>query len=465
MIDEQVLLERTYALDPVAMSARAARGFVRELLGETGRDEWAEAATLAVTEVVTNAVLHAHTPLEVTAVVTGHQLLVEVRDHNPALPAQRSYAAEATTGRGLDLVAAYTSSFGVRALGTAGKVVWFCIRDAGDDQPDERSVDELLDAWDDSGWDESASDTRDTPAQDAAGAPLTVHLMGMPPLLWLAAREHHDALLREYALYRAERTDGAPTDLALTDEARAAISAALEDALALAPGGGTAGEPPIEPVPALPEVSELPVRIDLELSVHPSQGVAFRRLQESLDEAEALALDERMLIRPALPEIVAVRDWACQQVVAQLAGTAPAPWFGADDERFTEVTHPAAATPLVWDDEAVRDADRGVVAADDANRIVAVSRPLAAALGWTVEELVGRRVVTLIPHRLREAHVAGFSRHLRTGVARIIDVPLQVPVLQKDGSEVVSGLLIERSAISNGGRAVYIAWIDVPPGG
>ncbi len=122
MVDERVLLRRTSTFDPVALSARLARRFVRGLLEDAGRDVWVEAATLAVTEVVTNAVLHAHTTFDVTAVVTQHQLLVEVLDHNPAPPAQRSYAAEATTGRGMDLVSAYTSASGVRPLGASGKL-------------------------------------------------------------------------------------------------------------------------------------------------------------------------------------------------------------------------------------------------------------------------------------------------------------------------------------------------------
>ncbi len=78
-----------------------------------------------------------------------------------------------------------------------------------------------------------------------------------------------------------------------------------------------------------------------------------------------------------------------------------------------------------------------------------------------MEDLVGRRVVTLVPPRLREAHVAGFSRHLSTGVAHVLDVPLQLPVLRKDGSEVLSTFLIEQSAVDSS-RSVYVAWIDVP---
>jgi PAS domain S-box-containing protein len=113
----------------------------------------------------------------------------------------------------------------------------------------------------------------------------------------------------------------------------------------------------------------------------------------------------------------------------------------------------------VWDATLVRDSDRGVVAADDTNRIVAVSRPLAALLGWQVDDLVGRRVVTLIPPALREAHVAGFSRHLSTGEAHVLGRPVDLPVLRSDGTQVMCRFLVER-APTNPGRSVYVAWIS-----
>jgi len=457
VVDESVLLRRTSTFDPVALSARLARRFVRGLLEDAGREVWVEAATLAVTEVVTNAVLHAHTTFDVTAVVTQHQLLVEVLDHNPALPAQRSYAAEATTGRGMDLVSAYTSASGVRPLGASGKVVWFRIRDEPDGQAEAEPAAD----------DPAPESLDDSPAQPpAAEAPVEVRLLSLSPALWLAAREHHDAILREYALHRAEHDDAAtpPDDLVLADHARSVVASLSQHVLAAttgtasSSGGSGSSDAPVDASGAV-VMAQLPPSVDLVLELRPTLGASFRCLQAVLDAAESLARAGRMLIRPALPEIIAVRTWACEQVITQLAGGMAEPWPGAADDRFTKRVH--AAEALDWDDGMVSGSDRGAVAADDANRIVAVSRPLAAALGWAVEDLVGRRVVTLVPPRLREAHVAGFSRHLSTGVAHVLDVPLQLPVLRKDGSEVLSTFLIEQSAVDNS-RSVYVAWIDVP---
>jgi PAS domain S-box-containing protein len=439
--DDDVLVERSFALEPAAASARAAREFIRGLLTEVDREEWLDAAQLAVSEIVSNAVLHAHTRFDVSGRVTRRSFRVEVRDRNPTLPSQRSHDREATTGRGMKLVAAVTSSYGVQPLGPDGKVVWFCIGDQGD-----RDAEDVL-----AGWDTDDFDGR-PPAEP------TVVLLGMPPTLWFAARQHHDALLRELGLYCAEHPDSAPAseDFVLADEARFLISGALEREVTGSHGAGRAPRLPGGLPSPLPETA---AEVDLQLAVRPDRAQVFGRLQDLLDEGERLAAADLLLERPALPEIIAVRDWACDQVVAQLGGAPPSRWIGADADRFTvEVHSRLRAEPLGWDPAVVRDADRGAVAADDANRIVAVSRPLAAALGWQVEDLVGRRVVALIPPWLREAHVAAFSRHLSTGEAHILGVPLQLPVLRADGTEVSCDFLLERATPDGG--AIFVAWIE-----
>jgi PAS domain S-box-containing protein len=197
----------------------------------------------------------------------------------------------------------------------------------------------------------------------------------------------------------------------------------------------------------------------LTLAVPPGDVPSFAAMQDTLDLAERLATDGQLLARPGLPEIVALRDWACEQVLAQLGGAPPAPWPGTDHERFLAQDAVGTAGEGV---EVVRSSSRPAVAADDSNRIVAVSRAMAAATGWEVDDLVGRRIVTLIPPRLREGHVAGFSRHLSTGEARLLGVPLELPVLRADGTEVRCGVLIEEAATEHG-RRLYLAWFDPLP--
>jgi PAS domain S-box-containing protein len=449
-VPDDAVLERTVAFDPATLSAREARRFVRGVLVEAGHEHWVDAAELAVSEVVTNVVLHAHTRFELTVRLSDDHVRVEVRDWNPALPQPRTYDDEATTGRGMALVETVTAASGVQSLGGEGKVVWFCVAD-----PDaEADPDELLAAWDDSGWDVEPSPP--PPREDL----VAVRLPRMPPTLWLAARQHQDGLLRELALHRVAHADCGVTeeDLAQADAARALLGAAVDAAVARARLGTHERLPLPENHPApLPAV---PAQLDLEVGVPAGAGRSFAVLHRVLARAEELAHTDALLVAPGLPEVVAVTAWASDQVVRQLDGGEAVAWTGADDERFTRMGDDAGTPlPTGWDVASVRDADVGAVAADDANRIVAISRPLAGLLGYEVDDLVGRRVVTIVPPRFREAHVAGFSRHLTTGEAHVLGVELDLPVLRRDGGEVQCRFVIEQQGTADG-RRVCTAWIS-----
>lgn len=431
-------------------SAGRARRVLRQALVEAGREAWLDAAELACSEIVSNAILHAHTPIELAVIVTHDALRVEVRDFSPALPVQRSYTGEATTGRGMALVAALVHEHGIDHIDGVGKTVWFTITN----DLHEQTEGELLAAWADSTW--NLDDILDAaPAPEDA---IEVVLLGLPPTLWLASRQHHDALIRELQLYLAEH-QLAEVDVPATDRARATVSTAVVAAVERAQTSGTARSPLPEghpsPLPAVPAPLALDLKIPRDL------GAAFAAMQDTLDAAERLAQDGLLLVRPGLPEIIAVRDWACEQITAQLAGVPPSPWPGTDQEQFTKAAdrHGGQLDVPGWDPATVLDAERGVVAADDANRILAVSRAFAELVGWPVVELVGRRVVTLVPPHLREAHVAGFTRHLTTGETHALNVPLRLPVLHRDGHEIPCSFLVQL-APTTAGRPVYLAWIE-----
>ncbi len=451
-------------------SAGRARLLLRGLAEAVGQDGWLDTGELACTELITNAVLHAHTSIEVVARATAEELVVEVRDRSPVLPVPRSYDSYATTGRGMALVAAMVSEYGIRDAGPDGKTAWFLVR-AGRDRGDQDEAD-LLATWDDANAEDAWEVTTLTsaPPRPGPGVPSErrprpdateastgpgrwVQLQRLPPTLWLAAREHHDAILRELALYLAQE-EVAGVDLTSTDLARSCISGAVLGAveqIRRERGVGPAlpaGHP--TPLPWLPEP------LDLDLFVPAATARCFTAMQDTLDVAERLAASAELLARPGLPEVVAVRDWACEQVIAQHAGSPAKPWPGTDHERFTADVA-AALDVSDWDLDAVRLSEVAVVAADDANRIVEVSLPLARLVGWDAKQLVGRRIVTLIPPRLREAHVAGFTRHLTTGTSHILGVPLTLPLLHSDGSEILCRVVIEAVPAHRGRR--YLAHI------
>lgn len=107
-------------------SVGQARRFLATALADAGLSHLADVAVLLVSELATNALLHARTPMEVALRSDGDAIRIEVSDANPALPRPRRYAPTATTGRGLALVVANAHRWGVEPH-LAGKSVWFTL--------------------------------------------------------------------------------------------------------------------------------------------------------------------------------------------------------------------------------------------------------------------------------------------------------------------------------------------------
>lgn len=122
---EQVAVEESkLSLDADPSCVRAARRFLQAHLERWDAEPFEETATLLLSELVTNVVLHARTPGELVLRLDGDRLHVEVHDGSNRLPQGKRYGAEATTGRGLNLLAALSATWGAERTAT-GKVVWF----------------------------------------------------------------------------------------------------------------------------------------------------------------------------------------------------------------------------------------------------------------------------------------------------------------------------------------------------
>jgi anti-sigma regulatory factor (Ser/Thr protein kinase) len=116
--------------EPDTTNVPLARHFIDEALPETCR---ADDVTLLVSELASNAVRHARSPFTVAMGCDGALVRVEVTDDSPELPVPRVPSVDAVTGRGLMIVQALASDWGVDPT-DAGKTVWFEVdcRSGGD---------------------------------------------------------------------------------------------------------------------------------------------------------------------------------------------------------------------------------------------------------------------------------------------------------------------------------------------
>jgi anti-sigma regulatory factor (Ser/Thr protein kinase) len=113
----------TLDLPPDPRSATRARELVRAHLAPLAPPEAVEVAALLVTELVTNAVLHARTTIALAIDIEPGRILLRVADESDAVPTRRNYAPEAATGRGLALVDQLATAWGVDTS-SEGKEVW-----------------------------------------------------------------------------------------------------------------------------------------------------------------------------------------------------------------------------------------------------------------------------------------------------------------------------------------------------
>jgi anti-sigma regulatory factor (Ser/Thr protein kinase) len=104
-------------------SPRRARTFVRGVL-DSADELLLETVELLVSELVTNAVVHASSAPVVDVHVSPETLRIEVYDASATLPRPRAADEGGPGGRGLDLIDRSASRWGADRSGD-GKVVWF----------------------------------------------------------------------------------------------------------------------------------------------------------------------------------------------------------------------------------------------------------------------------------------------------------------------------------------------------
>lgn len=393
---------------------------VREALAGAEHDAWLDAAQLAVSELVTNAVLHTGTVIELRILLEPDRLRVEIGDGSPHPPARRDYSTVSGTGRGLHMVAASVDEWGYYDR-HPGKVVWFELRapTAAPHDIDDEGV----------------------TLGNGTGPLVAVTMRNVPLLMHAAWQEHASALIREYLLARIE------ADLDVLDR-----HAQANDAMALL--YAQIPEPNLvddaEEIMATavePSVTAREVRLRV-----PVDSVSnFDALHVLLEDAIALAETGGLLSPPVQPEVRQLRAWMCRQVLDQADGRPPRPWTAPigthavvppDTLDAVGVDHPlgelvaaVAASPLA------------LVAANEHGRIVAASRAALEFLGYAVPgDLVGRRLTCLVPERYRQAHVAGMTLHMTNGRAALVGVAVNVPVLCADDSETLARLTVDVSS-------------------
>lgn len=315
-------------LGPDPSAARRARAWVTEVL-DGWPDEGVERGRLLVSELVTNAVLHARTEIVVRAERDGSRVRFEVGDGHRGGPMPKRYVADSPTGRGMRLVAALAESWGVER-GAGGKVVWFSIDRAMPATPPSVLPLDVVDLGTlAAALGEPAVEQGTAPGSLPGRAPGTatghdarpmvrVRILGLPLGIYLEAEQHNDAVLRELDLIERSSRRGPqvpPRLLELATELRSFFTAATTSTRAQVE----------EAIRTNQDV------VDLEIDVPADGWQVLTEMSTQLDEVDRFCQEGALLTLAATPRQRHFRHWYAQQVADQCRGLPPTPWPAGTD--------------------------------------------------------------------------------------------------------------------------------------
>ena len=296
--------ELALRLPPHPASVAEARRLLTAGLRDRGRADLVDDAAIVVSELVSNAVMHAGTEIALRCLPTAHGVRVEVADGSPDLPVTPlAVGVSSISGRGLALVESVALRWGAERETGGGKTVWCELDGLRPPEPDV-TPEQLLDAW---------VRLDDAAARPALSAPVVVTLPDMDTAALLATREHSDNLIRELKLVLLTVEGGdadSPADSGLLELARRLDAAAQEFADARRQLRSAA-------VRARGDHRDT---VTARLSLTPEDGPAALRYLAALEEADALAGTGALLVEAASPQQRDLRRWYLQQIAMQIAG-------------------------------------------------------------------------------------------------------------------------------------------------
>lgn len=286
-----VVEQRELALRPVPDAAPEAREALRALLAGTPFEHRTDDGMLAVSELVTNAVLHGREPIVLRLVHSQQCVRVEVQDGSAVSPSFSMLDPTAVTGRGLMLISAASDRWGVDPV-PGGKRVWFELLEDGRAEELEADVDALLAAW------------GDDLAEDPALEQVRVVLTDLDTDLLARAEAHVEGLLRELCLLTGEEVPPATRRVARSVlQAAAGMDAVRADVKHQLAVAVSAGQP----------------LVDLSLTIQRDDAELVRDYSHAVDEADRMSRAGMLLTAPAPAELSDARQSYLRRLLAQLS--------------------------------------------------------------------------------------------------------------------------------------------------
>ena len=290
-----------------------ARRWVVATFRDIGRDDLIECAEMAVSELVTNALLHGMPPIQVRIRGTHEHPRVEVSDGSQEPPTLPSASLDLdsiddfdldglddlllTFGRGLSIVARASDAWGAE-IEDDGKTVWFTpATEFSEDAGPEGAI-------------TGAAGIGDTTGEHPVD-PTRFRLLGVPVRDYVSFHNHFRELRREVRLLAMANEADYPLarDLAEVFD-RLGRPLTKDTVRREVDRAQAAGEP----------------TIDLEVLMGREEARGVARFVELLALTDAFAREEKMLALARTPRQLAFQTWFLGELVHQAEGDAPQRW-------------------------------------------------------------------------------------------------------------------------------------------
>lgn len=293
------------SLGPGPRGVQNARRWVVDTCHDIGRSDLVECSELGVSELVTNALLHATTPISVRVRGTREHPRVEVRDASPEpplLPESNLQDGDddllVTFGRGLSIVARCSRVWGAD-LEDDGKVVWF----EPATEPSDDGVPGVI------------TGLREAEPRPRSGTGMMeIELHGVPLRHFFGFQMHYRELRREVRL------------LALANESAYPLAKTLSDHF------GALDRQLSEGIGAYQIDAALRSRVnttDLRVAIAADGATTVGRFLDLLDLADAFCREERLLSLARSSEQRDFQRWFLGEFVRQQNGEPPLAWHDA----------------------------------------------------------------------------------------------------------------------------------------
>ena len=263
----------------------------------------AECTELAVTELVTNAVLHASDPISLRVAGTFDHPRFEVADGSQDMPVLNPHMTDdeellSTFGRGLSIVGMCSRTWGVD-VHAQGKIVWF--------EPTTELLDTpavpVLDV-----------PTPESPAPEIARDDyLTVVLADLPVRLLQDFRRHYREVRRELRLLALAHENDYPVAKSLTE-----LFSRVDEISRLMVGMRELED----------AISAGVERMDVELMMPPNSPATMQQLLELLELADEFCRSQRLLTLAATDQQYQLQRWYLGEFIRQGRGEEPLKWAG-----------------------------------------------------------------------------------------------------------------------------------------